>query len=173
MQVTINAAKLQLCVLKQNRSRLGTQKTYKYNTCAQSGCVSDQTCYHQLCMCCTRAKTAKLWHICSWDFTQIGVYRVIQMELSSLKQTVVLRHRKCLHWVVNLWLIHVSCNVNRLYTFTDVIRGIKFMKHTDQITEFHLSMVYRNLLFVAKICCYSHLLMKVFYWNQISQQTKS
>ena len=45
------------------------------------------------------AKGAMLWHACSWDFTRLAVYLVVQMNLSKWK--VVCCGKLTLHWTLN------------------------------------------------------------------------
>ena len=62
---------------------------------AQSRCVPD----YQWCK--RRARARLLWRACSWDFTRVTVYLVVQMDLSRLK--AVCCGQLTLHWTIDRW----------------------------------------------------------------------
>ena len=108
IQVTIhgaiNAAKLQLCVLKQNiligcrpctqkldRRHVHNEHVHILGVCAcQSKSAMGQGCC-----------TAMLWHACSWNFTRVAVYLVVQMDLSRWR--AVCGGQLTFRWSLNRW----------------------------------------------------------------------
>ena len=77
-----NTAKLHVCVIKQSgRNR---QKTMTIWACAKF-----KTLHYSFTHAVQGAKVAKLGHICSWDFTWVAKYLVVQMDLSRWKAVVV------------------------------------------------------------------------------------
>ena len=109
IHVAINAVKLQLCVLKQNRLTVGcricTQCTIWACARVSMSSVSGQGCC-----------TAKFWPLkclcfdgrrtCSQDFTRVAVYLVVQMDLSRCQSlTTAVKVSKSYLCGCDLWTV--------------------------------------------------------------------